>query len=133
MGLAHEVAGDGHHFGMIQLPYNLAMTEAFSSFNQTVAGEALTLLEAAERLGVAVVASASLLQAQLTDGLPEEVEAAFDLPTDAQRAIQFVRSTPGVATALVGMSRTAHVRSNLQLLGAPPAPAGAVLALFADE
>ena len=33
--------------------------------------------------------------------------------TDAQRAIQFTRSTPGIAAALVGMSRRQHVVENL--------------------
>jgi aryl-alcohol dehydrogenase-like predicted oxidoreductase len=32
-----------------------------------------------------------------------------------------VRSTPGIATALVGMSRVEHVRANLALAGVPPA------------
>ena len=31
------------------------------------------------------------------------------LETDAQRAIQFVRSTPGIGTALIGMKSVAHV------------------------
>ena len=33
--------------------------------------------------------------------------------TNAQRAIQFTRSTPGIAAALVGMSRREHVLENL--------------------
>ena len=40
--------------------------------------------------------------------------------TNAQRAIQFTRSTPGVAAALVGMSRPAHVIENLRVAPAVP-------------
>ncbi|HEX7294432.1 MAG TPA: aldo/keto reductase, partial [Pyrinomonadaceae bacterium] len=42
------------------------------------------------------------------------------LPTDAQTAIQFVRSTPGITTALVGMSNVDHVDENLQLVEIEP-------------
>ena len=73
------------------------------------------MLEAAAALGVAVVASATLMQAQLTRGLPAPVRAAFpDLRTDAQRAIAFTRALPGVATALVGMKSVEHLEENLK-------------------
>ncbi|MBK6427644.1 MAG: aldo/keto reductase [Blastocatellia bacterium] len=131
--LAHEAGGDGHHFRVIQLPYNLAMTEAFGYFNQPVGEKVSTALEAAGRLGISAVASASLLQSRLAEDLPPEVVAAFDVSTDALRAVQFVRSTPGVASALVGMSHTRHVRENATLLGLPLAPESAVFGLFDEE
>ena len=46
---------------------------------------------------------------------------AGSLATDAQTAIQFVRSTPGVTTALVGMSSVEHVEENLALVRVEPA------------
>jgi len=131
--IAHEAGGDGHHFRVIQLPYNLAMTEAFGYFNQPVGEKVSTALEAAGRLGISAVASASLLQSRLAGDLPPEVVAAFDVPTDALRAVQFVRSTPGVASALVGMSHTRHVRENATLLGLTLAPESAVFGLFDEE
>lgn len=131
--IARDAGGEGHHFKVIQLPYNLAMTEAFGFFNQPVGEKVSTALEAATRLGVSVVASASLLQSRLAQDLPPEVTAAFDVGTDAQRALQFVRSTPGVATALVGMSHTRHVRENAALLAEPLAPESAVFSLFDEE
>jgi len=50
--------------------------------------------------------------------------------TDAQRALQFARSAPGVTAALVGMARVAHVEENLALLAMPPLSADAVVGLF---
>ncbi len=62
VAVAREVGGDGHHFRVIQLPYNLAMMEALSAQNQALPeGETGSLLAAAEMLGIAVCASASLL------------------------------------------------------------------------
>jgi aryl-alcohol dehydrogenase-like predicted oxidoreductase len=112
--MAQQIAGDNHHFRFVQLPFNLAMQEAATLANQEVEGETVTVLEAARRLGITVIASASLLQARLASGLPEQTESPFPLLTsDAQRAIHFVRSTPGVITALVGMSKREHVYENL--------------------
>jgi len=97
----------------VQLPVNLAMTEAVRTLNQTLSGRKVSLLEAAASLGVAVVASASLMQSQLTRGLPETLSMTFpSLDTDAQRAIAFVRSLP-VCSALVGMRSLNHLSENL--------------------
>jgi len=49
------------------------------------------------------------------------VADALGLANDAERALQFVRSSPGIATALVGMSRLAHVQANTKLMKVPPA------------
>jgi aryl-alcohol dehydrogenase-like predicted oxidoreductase len=125
VGEAEAVAGRGHHFKMIQLPYNLAMPEAYASGAQLVDGERLTPLEAASRFGLAVMASAAILQGQLSRRLPQALTDAFpDLDTSAQRALQFVRSTPGVTSALVGMSCREHVAENLAVARVPPNPAG---------
>lgn len=132
--VAREVAGDGHHFRVIQLPYNLGMPEALTTANQIVDGEPLSTLEAATRLGIAVMCSASILQARLTQNLPPFVGKALPgLVTDGQRAIQFVRSTPGVTTALVGMSQRSHVEENLMVARIPPAPIDDFLMIFADH
>ena len=121
--LAGEVAGDAHHFRVIQLPYNLAMTEAFTRANQVMGEETVSLLEAARRLGIYVMASASIYQGQLARNLPPLIgEFLPGLETDAQRALQFVRSTPGVGTGLVGMKQAAHVEENARLMSVPPLP-----------
>lgn len=109
--LAVAEGGNQHHFRFIQLPFNLAMPEAFTN----------GVLERAAQLGITVVASASLLQARLARDLPDSLAEKFPgLTTDAQRAIQFTRSTPGVAVALVGMSQAAHVAENLEIAAGPP-------------
>ena len=112
--LAREVAGDSHRFRAIQLPINLGMTEAIRTPSQRLGGGLVTVVEAAAELGITVIASASLLQARLATGLPQELQQHFpNLRTDAQRALSFVRTVPGVATALVGMKRDGHVEENL--------------------
>ena len=121
VGAAREVAGDGHRFRFVQAPLNLAMPEALVAPTQTLQGRAVSLLEAAERLGVSVVASASILQGRLARSLPEDVSRRLPgLATDAQRSLQFVRSSPGLASALVGMKRLEHVRENLGLAEVAP-------------
>jgi len=121
--VAREIAGDRHHFRVIQLPFNLAMTEAFTRANQTVDGETVSTLEACRRLEIYAMASASVYQGQLTRGLPAVLGQHLPgLASDAQRALQFTRSIPGLGTALVGMKRVAHVEENLGVAKTPPAP-----------
>jgi aryl-alcohol dehydrogenase-like predicted oxidoreductase len=121
VSLAREVSGDDHHFRFVQLPFNLGMTEALTLGNQTLDGKALTVMEAAEELNITLIASASLLQGQVAHNLPEFVGEALGLASDAERALQFVRSAPGITTALVGMSREPHVDENAKLVAIPPA------------
>jgi aryl-alcohol dehydrogenase-like predicted oxidoreductase len=116
VGIAHDVAGVGHHFRVVQVPINLAMTEAVRVPTQCVGAERIPLLDAATRLGISVVGSATLMQSQLSRALPEQVHSAFPgFETDARRAIAFSQSLP-VATALVGMKSISHLEENL----APP-------------
>lgn len=128
--IARELAGDAHRFRFVQLPLNLAMAEALMKANQAVNGKTLATVQAARPLGITLVASASLLQGQLTRNLPAQVAQVFGLENDALRALQFVRSVPGLTTALVGASRVEHVAANLALLGEEPAPRDQFLRLF---
>jgi aryl-alcohol dehydrogenase-like predicted oxidoreductase len=67
----------------------------------------------------------------LTQGLPDVLAGAMTgCHTDAQRALQFARSTPGITVALAGMSTREHVESNLALARIPPATQDAYLSLF---
>lgn len=123
---AREAGGDGHHFRVIQLPYNLSLHEAATLNSQVVEGKRVSLLTAAQKLGVSVVASASLMQANLCKGLPEETRKSFtDLgknATDAQCALQFVRTTPGILTGLAGMRTLSHVEENAGVIPCPAVP-----------
>jgi aryl-alcohol dehydrogenase-like predicted oxidoreductase len=99
--IATQEGGADHRFRFIQLPFNLGMVEAY-------VGRPESVLQQAARLGIAVVASATLMQTQLLQHV------------DALRAIQFTRSTAGIAVALVGMSSREHVLENLGLAKSPP-------------
>jgi len=132
--IATEVGGSEHHFKIIQLPYNLAMPEALTHSNQALGDGQGTILDAARRMGVTVWASASLLQGRLAGNLPAIVAEAMEgMGTDAQRSIQFVRSTPGIDVALVGMKSVPHVRENLETAKRAPAPLEAFMKLFKPE
>jgi aryl-alcohol dehydrogenase-like predicted oxidoreductase len=116
--LAHQVGGDHHGCRFIQLPFNLALTEAATLPTQPVAGRPCTLLEAAELLGIGVFASVPLMQSQLL-AYEAELPRYPGLETPAQRCLQFVRSTPGIVAPLVGHKRAEHVLDNLQVAKVP--------------
>jgi aryl-alcohol dehydrogenase-like predicted oxidoreductase len=128
--IAKEIAGGLHHFRFVQLPFNLGMTEALTLGNQSLKGRDRTIMEAASELDITLIASASLLQGQVAQNLPGFVAEALGLENDAERALQFVRSSPGITTALVGMSRAEHVKANARLVGVPPATVDEFTKLF---
>ena len=78
-----------------------------------------------------VVTSVPLLQTQVLPHIPEKFGPAMPgLATAAQRALQFVRSTPGVFAPLVGMRSAAHVAENTVVAGVPPLAPEAFLRLL---
>lgn len=119
--IAQEIAGGMHHFRFVQLPFNLGMPEALTLGNQKQRDRERTLVEAAGDLDITVIASASLLQGQVARNLPGFVAEAFGLENDAERALQFARSAPGITAALVGTSRVEHAKANARLVSVPPA------------
>ncbi|MBI2083689.1 MAG: aldo/keto reductase [Deltaproteobacteria bacterium] len=130
--IAEKVGGSRHHLKAIQLPFNLAMIEAYGEPIQQIRSEKVSPLEAAQRLKLAVFSSASILQGKILGSLPSSLQGQFpDSKTDAQRALQFVLSTPGITAALVGMKRKGHVQENLQCLTFPILPPSGFRSLFA--
>ncbi len=119
LGIAEEVAGKDHHFRFIQLPYNLGMPEAYTLKNHEVGGERLSTLEACQRLGIYTYTSASIYQGRVLGRVPQELKKKLGVEKDVHASLQFVLSTPGVGTALVGMSKLEHLRENLQILNIP--------------
>ncbi|MBI3735963.1 aldo/keto reductase, partial [Candidatus Sumerlaeota bacterium] len=128
---AEEVGGKEHHFMVVQLPYNLALPEALLKQNQPAGGELVGFFEAAQYFGITVMTSVPTMQGQLAKNLPPQVGKILPgLLTDAQRAIQFVRSTRGVTAALVGMKQKSHVAENLETGKVPPVSESSLLKLF---
>jgi aryl-alcohol dehydrogenase-like predicted oxidoreductase len=120
--------------GAVQLPLNLAMPEALVAPSQELDEVLVPALVAARKLGLAVFASASILQGRLAADLPDRIAELFlGLGTNARRALQFTRSAPGVTTALVGMSDPNHVAENLALAAHDPAPAEVYQQLFSGR
>lgn len=130
LDLAREAAGEQHHFRFIQLPFNLAMPEAHGLHNQKINGENVPLFSAANRLGIAVVGSATLYQGRLAHSLPPFVGQTLGMKNDSENAIQFSRSAPGISVSLIGMGHKEHVTANMKAALAPPAPYDAWNKLF---
>ena len=72
VAIAREIAGQGHRFRFVQLPFNLAMLEAFNRRQQD---GGTSLLQAAAELGITAIGSATVYQGRLTKGLPEKLVA----------------------------------------------------------
>lgn len=126
-GLAESAAqtvrrepGARHHLRLLQLPFNAAMTEGFTRFSQaTGQGNVASTLQAAHQLKVYVMTSHALGKGRFAaeDPLAAGVPG---LANPAQRALQFARSTPGIGTALAGLSAPAHLEDMLAVARRPP-------------
>ncbi|MCU4801065.1 aldo/keto reductase [Halobacteria archaeon HArc-gm2] len=110
---ADSAGADATHFRAIQLPFNVQMADAFTVEAHEGPEGPQSALEFAHEAGIDVFTSASMMQGQLADGLPQDVAAKLSGETAAQRAINFARSAPGVTSSLVGMGSPAHVAENV--------------------
>lgn len=116
LSTAEKAGGSGHHFQAIQLPYSMAMLEAVSISNQSLQGKSVPILPVAGARKISVMTSAPLLQGQLLN-LPSTLARQLpDSLTLAQKALQFVVSTPGITAAMAGMKKKGHVDENLKVL-----------------
>lgn len=112
--MAQGRAASSHRFRAVQLPVNLAMTEAALLPSQPWRFGDHTALQAARDLGVFVQASASLAQTRVRGRVAPEWREALGTTDDLETALQFARSVPGVHTALVGMGRPEHAEECLR-------------------
>ncbi|HLF93616.1 MAG TPA: aldo/keto reductase [Planctomycetota bacterium] len=114
---ARAAGGENHRFRAVQFPFNLAMPEA--NLQKTQGGS--SALAAAKALGLAVFTSVPLMQGQLIGRFSKDLKAKFPgLTTDAQRCIQFVRSTPGILAPVPGMKTLEHVEENVKVASVAP-------------
>lgn len=115
--VAKKVGGPQNGFKFIQLPYNMYYDQALTGKNHVQDGTTFTILEAAARLGIGVFTSIPLMQAKLLG--PNVLPEFGNIAKPSHRAIQFVRSTPGVIAPLVGQKSPSHVDENMEVAKIP--------------
>jgi aryl-alcohol dehydrogenase-like predicted oxidoreductase len=120
--LVHQDGRAKHNFRLVQLPFNHAMAEGFTRFSQATGhGNVASTIQAAFQLKVYVMASHTLGKGRLAAHDGDAIGNALpQLANGAQRALQFSRSTPGLGTALAGISTPAHLDDLLAVAGVPP-------------
>ncbi|WP_324756769.1 aldo/keto reductase [Haloarcula sp. GH36] len=118
------------HFRAVQLPFNVRMADAFTVEAHEGADGPQSALWFAHEAGLDVFTSASIMQGQLADAIPADVAARLAGETDAQRAINFARSAPGVTSSLVGTGSVEHARENVDAGRYEPLGADAFDAVF---
>ena len=119
VNLAKKIGGENHGFRFIQLPFNMHYDQALLGKNQIVNDRQVSILEAAASLGIGVFASVPFMQGRL---LAPGVIPEFDDLKPPLRALQFIRSSPGVLAPLVGQKTFEHVSENLEIMKIPPIP-----------
>jgi aryl-alcohol dehydrogenase-like predicted oxidoreductase len=116
--LARNVGGKEHGFRFIQLPYNLAYSEALFLKNQAIDQEKnLTILDAAMKLQIGVFSSVPLFQGRLLNtDIPDYAE---NMTNQILKLVQIIRSTPGITAPLLGQKKMEHVKENIKIAEIP--------------
>lgn len=115
----NEGKSNDHGFRFIQLPYNLAYSEALLLKNQNVGVEKnLSILEAASKLNIGVFTSIPLFQGRLLHANIPTYKS--ELTDPVAKLVQVVRSTPSVIAPLLGQKKPEHVEQNLKIADTPP-------------
>lgn len=116
--LAEKVGGKEHGFRFIQLPYNLAYSEALLLKSQSAGGQKnLTILEAAETLGIHIFTSIPLFQSRL---LRAQIPDYMGLSDQVLKLVQVIRSSPAVIAPLIGYKKKEHLDQDLKIAEIPP-------------
>jgi aryl-alcohol dehydrogenase-like predicted oxidoreductase len=115
---ADSVGGENHGFRFIQLPYNLAYSEALLLRNQSVGSEKnLTILQAAAKLNIGIFTSIPLFQGRLLRG---QLPNYGNVTDPVSKLVQIIRSSPSVIAPLIGQKKPEHVEENLKAANVPP-------------
>jgi aryl-alcohol dehydrogenase-like predicted oxidoreductase len=117
INLAKQVGGENNGFRFIQLPFNMYLDQALLKKNQSVNGKQVSILDAAKEFEIGVFTSVPLMQGKL---LAPGVMPEFGNLKPSLRALQFIRSSPGVLAPLVGHKLESHVNENLEIMKIPP-------------
>lgn len=130
--LVHRSDTARHNFRLVQLPFNPAMNEGFTRFSQaTGQGNVASTLQAAHQLKIFVMGSHGLAKGRLAATAVDSLCAAMPgMANDAQRTLQFNRSTPGLGVSLTGISTPAHLDDLIALSGQAPLARADYLKLY---
>ena len=126
VNMAKKIGGEDHGFQFIQLPFNMHYDQALLGKTQSLGTENISVLEASVKLGIGVFTSVPLMQGRL---LAPGVMPDFGELKPSLRALQFIRSSPGVLAPLVGQKSPDHVSENLEIMKIPPLSENEFLAL----
>ena len=126
VNMARKIGGENHGFRFIQLPYNMHYDQALLAKHQFIESKNVSILESAIKLRIGVFTSVPFMQGKL---LTPGVMPDFNNLKPSMRALQFVRSSPGVLAPLIGQKSLEHVSENLEIMKIPPMSDDEFLAL----
>jgi len=126
VNMARKTGGEDHGFRFIQLPYNMHYDQALLAKHQPIENKNGSILESAVKLGIGVFTSVPFMQGRL---LTSGVMPDFNNLKPSMRALQFIRSSPGVLAPMVGQKSPEHVSENLEIMKIPPMTEDEFLAL----
>ncbi|MEI5908611.1 aldo/keto reductase [Bacillus spongiae] len=105
VNIAKRLAGNSHHFRFIQFPLNRKINNGVRMKNQKVNHHWVTVVEAAEKLGLFSITSA-----------PFHLGKLIDEGSSSQSMLLEVIQMKGILSTMVGMKRNEHIKENMETI-----------------
>ena len=115
--LAKQAGGENHGFRFVQLPFNMYLDQALMLKNQKFDEHFVSFLNSAQKNNIGVFSSVPFMQGRL---LQPGIMPEFGNMSAPIRSLQFIRSTPGIVSPLVGQKTATHLNENLEIMTIPP-------------
>ena len=105
------------NFKIIQFPFNILKTDAFTKTTQIIENKNVSLIRAANYHNINCYISAPYGQGKINDiKLPDEINKTFYGKNNFQKALSFCMSVPYIKTIILGTKQLNHLNDAIDVL-----------------
>ena len=105
------------NFKIIQFPFNILETDAFTKTTQIIENKNVSLIRAANYHNINCYISAPYGQGKINDiKLPDEINKTFYGKNNFQKALSFCMSVPYIKTIILGTKQLNHLNDAIDVI-----------------
>jgi aryl-alcohol dehydrogenase-like predicted oxidoreductase len=109
--------GIRNNFKVIQFPFNILKTDAFTKATQYIDNKFISLIRATEKYSIKCFTSAPFGQGKINEiKFPPIINESFYGKNNFQKALSFCLSAPNINTIILGTSKLTHLEEAIEIL-----------------
>jgi aryl-alcohol dehydrogenase-like predicted oxidoreductase len=109
--------GIRNNFKVIQFPFNILKTDAFTKATQYIDNKFISLIRATEKYSIKCFTSAPFGQGKINEiKFPPIINESFYGKNNFQKALSFCLSAPNINTIILGTSKLTHLEEAVEIL-----------------